>query len=115
MHYDFNHPESFDSSLKNAFDLVVIDPPFITRDVWEKYCITAGALLKHSPLDGKKRGLVLCTTGAENASLMNELFGAQASVYRPKVPNLVYQYNVYVNCIQDCNTLSKPNTELQDC
>jgi len=115
VHYDFNHPETFDSSLKGTFDLVVIDPPFITKDVWEKYCVTAKSLLKNCPLfadDVKKRGLVLGSTVAENASLMNELFGAQASVYRPKIPNLVYQYNVYVNFIEDCNTLTRPNAEL---
>jgi 16S rRNA G966 N2-methylase RsmD len=27
--------------LHGSFDFVLIDPPFITREVWEKYAITA--------------------------------------------------------------------------
>ena len=30
----------------NSFDMVIIDPPFITREVWEKYASTAKLLLK---------------------------------------------------------------------
>ena len=32
--------------LRGAFDFVLIDPPFITREVWEKYAITARRLTK---------------------------------------------------------------------
>jgi hypothetical protein len=34
--YDFNDQETLPKELHNTFDLVVIDPPFITREVWEK-------------------------------------------------------------------------------
>ena len=34
--YDFNKPEDIPQELKNSFDMIVIDPPFITREVWEK-------------------------------------------------------------------------------
>jgi 16S rRNA G966 N2-methylase RsmD len=43
--YDFNKPEQLPSDLLNTFDMVVIDPPFITRDVWEKYSHAAKLLL----------------------------------------------------------------------
>ena len=46
VHYDFNEPENVPASLLGTFDVVVIDPPFITREVWEKYAITAHLLLK---------------------------------------------------------------------
>ena len=35
--YDFNKNEDIPEDLRKSFDLVVIDPPFITREVWEKY------------------------------------------------------------------------------
>ena len=35
--YDFNKPEDIPEEFHNKFDLIVIDPPFITREVWEKY------------------------------------------------------------------------------
>lgn len=44
--YDFNEPENVPSDLLGSFDMVVIDPPFITREVWEKYTATAKVLMK---------------------------------------------------------------------
>jgi len=35
--YDFNHPENIPEELHHKFHLVVIDPPFITEEVWTKY------------------------------------------------------------------------------
>jgi 16S rRNA G966 N2-methylase RsmD len=34
--YDFNKPEDIPADLHKTFDMIVIDPPFITREVWEK-------------------------------------------------------------------------------
>ena len=39
--YDFNEPTEIAEELAHKFDLVVIDPPFITEDVWTKYAETA--------------------------------------------------------------------------
>ena len=47
VHYDFNLPEDLPSKLLKSFDIVVIDPPFITKEVWEKYAISAKLLLKN--------------------------------------------------------------------
>ena len=33
-------------SLLGTFDMVVVDPPFIVREVWEKYAVTSKLLLK---------------------------------------------------------------------
>ena len=46
MFYDFNEPDSVPQELMDSFDMVVIDPPFITREVWEKYAATAKLLMK---------------------------------------------------------------------
>lgn len=45
VYFDFNKWEELDSSLHGAFDMVVIDPPFITREVWEKYAECGKLLL----------------------------------------------------------------------
>lgn len=44
--YDFNKPEELNEKLRGSFDMVVIDPPFITREVWEKYAVASKMLLK---------------------------------------------------------------------
>jgi len=92
--YDFNQePDAIDASLHKSFDMVVVDPPFITRDVWEKYATTVYALLKKHPLGignetktgseaGSSEGSkVLCTTVYENADMMAELFGNKSQVW----------------------------------
>ncbi len=145
---------------------MVIDPPFITRDVWEKYAVTTNALLKYSPfgedegedavdandatrietttgngneekeeeeeeegceerqrssqeqqmLKGQRRkcGYVLGTTVAENQALMQELFNAKPTIFKPTLPHLVYQYGVYVNFIDECSVLKEKNPELYE-
>ena len=184
IHYDYKKPEHFnfhldhagadvgadvgtdadvgadvgtdaDETLYRSFDMVVIDPPFITKEVWECYAKTAKFLLKCDPLgqcDGcnggatgagagagglkttasastststsasasaSARGIVLGTTVPENAQLMKELFDAEPTVFQPSIPNLVYQYNVYVNCHEDhhctCTVLNKANPEIYNC
>ncbi len=39
----------FPAELLHTFDAVVVDPPFITREVWEKYTASCKALLKADP------------------------------------------------------------------
>ena len=34
--YDFNNPTDIPENFHNFFDYILIDPPFITREVWEK-------------------------------------------------------------------------------
>ena len=73
VHYDFNDPVLPDSLLE-SFDVIVIDPPFITSEVWMKYAATAHKLIKKT--DGK----YILTTILENAPLLNEQFGASPTV-----------------------------------
>ncbi|TYZ67139.1 hypothetical protein PybrP1_009701 [[Pythium] brassicae (nom. inval.)] len=44
--FDFNTPEQIPLELHSSFDFVVIDPPFITKEVWEKYADTAKLLMR---------------------------------------------------------------------
>lgn len=72
--YDFNDPETIPEDLLGSFDLLVVDPPFITEEVWRKYAKSAHLLLK--PETGK----VILTTIAENEKLLFELFQATTTV-----------------------------------
>lgn len=43
--YDFNNPEDIPVNIHNTFDCIVIDPPFITEEVWTLYAAAAKLLL----------------------------------------------------------------------
>jgi hypothetical protein len=88
--YDFNNLGTVPAEHHGSFDMVVIDPPFITHEVWTKYADAAKLLLAPG-------GKVLCTTIAENAPVMESLLGVKPTVYQPSIPHLVYQYCVYTN------------------
>lgn len=49
MAFDFREPQRLPAALCQSFDLVVIDPPFITRDVWELYAQAARLLARVDP------------------------------------------------------------------
>lgn len=78
------------SDLHHSFDVCVIDPPFITREVWEKYAITARLLLK-------PEGKLILSSIMENAAMLNELLGVHPVAFKPSIPHLIYQYNFYTN------------------
>jgi len=63
VYYDFNKNSEISTELHGYFDMVVIDPPFITREVWEKYAECAKILLKS---DEAGSGLYLISTIDEN-------------------------------------------------
>lgn len=44
--FDFRQPEQLPEQLLGSCAMVVIDPPFITHDVWRKYAVTARLLLR---------------------------------------------------------------------
>lgn len=43
--YDYNNPENIPENLHHTFDCVVMDPPFITHEVWSQYAAAAKLLL----------------------------------------------------------------------
>lgn len=88
--FDFNSPTDVPSSMHGKFDIIIIDPPFITHDVWLKYAETTKLLLKS---DGKICG----TTVIENAQLLQAELQLHPTAFMPSIPNLVYQYNLFTN------------------
>lgn len=76
--------------------MAVIDPPFITREVWEKYVKAVNLLMKKDE-NGCIKGNLLCSTITENKDLMKEILNVDPIIFRPSIPNLVYQYNFYTN------------------
>lgn len=104
--YDFNDAiGTLDASLHHTFDCCVVDPPFITRDVWSLYADAIALLLKP---DGARR--VIMTTVGENEAMLREVLGADVGSTLRKTrfmpamncvktgsANLPYQYSLYVN------------------
>lgn len=88
--YDFNKPEELPAECLGAFDAVVIDPPFITEEVWAKYATTANLLLAPG-------GKIILTTVAENKDMLARMLGVAPRAFQPAIPHLVYQYNLYTN------------------
>ena len=86
--------------------MAVIDPPFITKEVWELYAVAAKLLL----VEGT--GKVICTTVAENEPLLNSLLGVSSTAFQPSIPNLVYQYNLFTN--YESRVFSTKNPEIPD-
>lgn len=90
--------------------MIVIDPPFISKSVWEKYATTAKLLMKKG--DSRRSGgaRIIATTVDENADLMEALFGSKPVLFRPSIPHLVYQYSVFTNF--SSSVLDTDNLEL---
>ena len=103
VRYDFNAPAAVPDALKHKFAIVVVDPPFITREVWTKYAETARLLVAPG-------GKLLCTTIAENAPMLEELLGVKPNKFLPSIPHLVYQYNLYTDYKSE--RLDQPNKEI---
>lgn len=103
--YNFNQPlEGISQSMRGTYTMIIVDPPFVTRDVWERYSETIQALKSEDVCQ------VMCTTIAENESMMRELMDLSPVVFRPNIPNLVYLYKVYTNF--ESSILNQLNTEI---
>ncbi|KAG2790934.1 hypothetical protein PC129_g12230 [Phytophthora cactorum] len=102
--FDFNKPEEIPSELVGTFDFVVVDPPFITREVWELYTKTVTSLLR------SKDSKILVTTIEENAAMIKELLGCSSRKFKPAIPHLVYQYALFTN--YESPTLDAINPEI---
>lgn len=90
--YDFNEPEKIPVSAWEHFDFVVVDPPFITEEVWSKYAQTIKLILA-------KGGKVLLTSVIENHRMLEAVCDVQLMVplFRPSIPHLTYQYHCFTN------------------
>ncbi|KAI5062151.1 hypothetical protein GOP47_0022690 [Adiantum capillus-veneris] len=88
--WDFNSPLNIPEHMWHAFDLVLIDPPFITSEVWCKYAEATLLLLARG-------GKIILSTVKENAELLNHLLNVRPQVFEPCIPHLVYQYTFFTN------------------
>ena len=123
--FDYNDVDgTISDEMRGTFDMCVIDPPFITKDVWAKYA-TAAQLCLRSPSsssllgddgggDGGRGGKVMCTTVAENETLLNTLFGGgiRSVKFMPSIPHLPYQYRLFVNFEPTSSSLNDWNDEI---
>ena len=103
--YDFNwtnYDEKF-SDLKNTFDFIVIDPPFITEEAWSKFASFA----KYLSNDKCK---ILVSSIAENDEKLKRLLNLNIKAFKPSIPHLVYQYNFFAN--YDDEELNTKNPEI---
>lgn len=104
--FDFNEPTAIPPELHLTCDYVVVDPPFITEEVWRKYSISIQALLR--PESGK----ILLTTIRENEKLIQDILNCSVQKFKPSIPNLVYQYSLFTN--YPSSQLSQANPEIVD-
>eukprot|EP00793_Prasinoderma_coloniale_P001766 PRCOL_00003572-RA len=81
--YDFNKPDELPEELAADFDYAVIDPPFITHEVWALYAVATRK--------------ILISTIPENADFLRKELGVEPRPFQPSIPNLVYQYCLYSN------------------
>ncbi|CUI12950.1 methyltransferase, putative [Bodo saltans] len=107
--YDYHKPLQVPIQLCDSFDYVVVDPPFITREVWSQYLETVQMLLK-------KGGKVLFTSVLENHGMHSQGLdqGLYVPLYRPSIPHLTYQYHCFTNYIATQLQVQNPELEPED-
>ncbi|XAR64819.1 hypothetical protein NMG60_11008672 [Bertholletia excelsa] len=76
--YDYNQPEELPSSLKTAYQIVVADPPYLSKECLEKVSQTISFLLQ----PGKSYLLLL--TGEVQKDKAAELLGLYPCGFRPQ-------------------------------
>ena len=89
VYYDFNKPEDIPSNLINYFDFVLIDPPFITEEVWSKYADAAKKIITKDE-SGLITGKFLGSSIVENKEMLERLLDLQPKNFKPSIPNLIY-------------------------
>ena len=101
------------AELQHTFDYVVIDPPFITDDVWQLYASTAQLLLAPQPQQpSQPTPRILLSTIPENLPLLSSLLSVHLCRFRPSIPHLPYQYSFFTS--YDSERLSALNAEVDD-
>ena len=70
--------------------MLVIDPPYVTEDVWSQYSVAIDFLLKSG-------GRLILSTLDENAGFIKSMTGCTTIKFRPYIPNLIYQFSFYAN------------------
>ena len=84
--YDYKQPEIFPEALRGTFDMVVVDPPFITEEVWALYATTTKLLIKDGVnVDGSPKGKMILTTLFENAGMLKRILNARPTVSKTSI------------------------------
>ncbi|KAF4753844.1 N-6 adenine-specific DNA methyltransferase 2 [Perkinsus olseni] len=86
--FDYREPKDVPVDLCHTFECVLIDPPFITKEVWENYAITAKLLAASG-------AHFIGSSVRENGELLHELLEMRSVPFQPSIPNLVYQYDFF--------------------
>ncbi|CAN6719481.1 unnamed protein product [Malus baccata var. baccata] len=76
--YDYNRPEDLPFELKNAFDIVVADPPYLSQECLEKVAQTISFLAR------SEKSHLLLLTGAVQKERAAELMGLHPCGFRPQ-------------------------------
>jgi hypothetical protein len=104
VYWNYNQAGAIASSMHHQFDCVVIDPPFVTHELWAKYAEAAHLLLKPG-------GKIILSTIPENAQMLKEMLDVKPQAFQPSVPHLVYQYNFFTN--YESTNFAKLNPEVE--
>ena len=90
IRYDYSNP-IMSHDFDNMYDVVVIDPPFISKEVLERYAVTTAQIKMHA-------ARIIVSSVIENDSILCKCFGPIRPVpFKPSIPNLIYQYSLFVN------------------
>jgi hypothetical protein len=101
--YNFNDCEELKKTYENQFNYLLIDPPFVVKETWEKFSDFAKCIMK-------KDSKILTCSLFENSELLSKLLDLKLKKFQPSIPHLVYQYNFYSN--YDDESLNLINEEL---
>ncbi|XP_065218042.1 EEF1A lysine methyltransferase 1 [Planococcus citri] len=91
IYYDYNEPlpPHIKDQWKNYFDIVVLDPPFLSEECFLKCALTAKYLAKDK--------IIICT-GAVMESFVKKVLNANKTTFEPKHKNnLANEFCCYIN------------------
>lgn len=89
--YDFNEPLAIDKSMRNSFDFLVIDPPFLSNACWSKVIQTAKYLIK-------EKGKIMVCTGLVMKELIASELDCQLCEFQIEHANgLSNEFGCYLN------------------
>jgi len=91
--YDYNEPMKFDEELLNSFDLVVVDPPFLSEECLTKSLQTTKSLTR--------KHVILCT-GEIMEELATKILNVHKCSFEPKHKNnLANQFACFTNFLSE--------------
>ncbi|XP_043470889.1 EEF1A lysine methyltransferase 1-like isoform X2 [Leptopilina heterotoma] len=89
IYYDYNEPLNFPSQLKENYDLVITDPPFLSEECFTKTASTIKSIAKEK--------IIVCT-GAIMEEHVEKLLNLKKCEFLPKHKNnLANEFFCYAN------------------